>query len=149
MISIVDLNKWTQQIISRIDFNRWSTLNTWSKQMISTADLNRWTQLIGWQIGWSNDFSSLPTTAPFPSNSLSHDVWFYRSFCNGVVHCAADQINEAMTRHVRTHIQETNNHFLFRKLKSSIPFAQVWGSCFQCWHTHISFLRFTVSLLCD
>ena len=78
MISTADLNRWTQQIISTIDFNPWSTLNSWSKQMISTADLSRWTQQIGWQTGWLNNFSSLPTTASFPSNSLSHNVWFYR-----------------------------------------------------------------------
>ena len=46
--------------------------------MISKTDLNRWTQQIEWQIGWLNNFSSLPTTAPFPSNSLSHNVWSYR-----------------------------------------------------------------------
>ena len=78
MISTADLNRWIQQIISTIDFNRWSPLNNWSKQMISKTDLNRWTQQIGWQIGWLNNFSSLPTTAPFPSNSLSHNVWSYR-----------------------------------------------------------------------
>jgi hypothetical protein len=78
MISTADLNRWNQQIISTIDFNRWSILNNWSKQMISKTDLNRWTQQIGWQIGWLNNFSSLPTTAPLPSNSLSHNVWSYR-----------------------------------------------------------------------
>ena len=78
VIWTADFNRWTQQIISTIDFNRWSILNSWSKKMISTAGLNRWTQQIGWQTGWLNDFSYLPTTALFPSNSLSHNVCSYR-----------------------------------------------------------------------